>query len=104
MPKLNLTATFNLKTKEFIVKGKGIHTLKTIIDHDWEDYWDSVNSIKTGEPIYDVNLFFDDYANDGGDENNPKNYQAQYVNLTKKGGQYYVGSDYTSLPLTVILE
>jgi hypothetical protein len=63
-----------------------------------------VNSIKTGEPIYDVNLFFDDFANDGGDVNNPKNYQAQYVNLTKKGGQYYVGNNYKTLPIEVVLK
>lgn len=102
--KLKLTATFNIKTKEFTVEGEGIHMLKTVIDHEWEDYWDSVNCIETGEAIYDINLFFDDYANDGGDENNPLNYQAQYVSLTKKDGNYEVGSDYEKLPLKVFVE
>lgn len=103
-PKLKLKATFNIVTKEFTVTGKGINPLKTIIDNEWEDYWDCVTSKETGEPIYDVNLFFDDFANDGGEESNPKNYQAQYVSLKKDGDNYEVQSDYESLPLKVFVK
>lgn len=97
-----MKATFNIKTKEFTVKGKGIYTLKTVIDHEWEDYWDSVNSKKTGEAIYDINLFFDDLCDDNMDVNNPKNYSAQYVNLIRdKNGDLTVGYDYVTMPMKV---
>ena len=97
-----MKATFNLATKELVVTGESIETLTTIAD-EWEDYWDSVKDINTGEPLYDINLYFDDFANDGGDESNPANYQAQYVNLIKnEDGSYSVGKDYQSLELEVI--
>lgn len=97
-------ATFNIKTKEFTVKGKGIDTLNTTVTDGWEDYWDCVTDKKTGEPIYDVNLFFDDYSGDGGKVDNPKNYKAQYVALSfSEGGELEVkpNADYISLPLEV---
>ncbi len=96
-----LKGVYNIKTKVFKVTGEEIEPLETIaLD---EDHWDSVISKETGEPLYDINIFFDDFAEDGGDENNPKNYQAQFVNLEKNGeGLTTTGHNYQTLPLEVI--
>jgi len=102
---LNMKATFNIKTREFIVKGKDIETLQVIIPKNDDDYWETLYDKKTDEPIFDVNIFFDDYANDGGDINNPKNYQAQYVKLIEdKHNEGYLTNDsnYQTLKLKVI--
>lgn len=104
-----MKATFNLKTRILHVTGKEIES-KTIRvpNRDAHDYWNSVRSKKTGEPLYDINLYMDDFVNDGkhpyGDDKNPKNWQAQFVDLIvdKKGKfGYSTGNDWRILPLKV---
>ena len=97
-----MKATFNIKTKVFTVTGKEIMPFKTTIQSDHDDYWDSVQSKKTGEPLYDINLYCDDFVGaDKFDDKNPKNYQAQFVNLILGGEFTEVGNDYRNLPLKV---
>lgn len=97
-----MKATYNLSTQVLEVTGKEIKPFKKKVTEP-HDYWNSVKDEKTGEPLYDINLFFDDFANDGGDENNHKNYQAQFVNLKKNDkGEILTGSNYQTMKLTVV--
>lgn len=98
-----MKATYNIKTRILEITGKEIKPFKVKIPkNEFYDYWNCVKDKKTGEALYDVNLFCDDFANDGGDEQNPKNYQAQYVNLTTDDkGIIQMGNDYQQLSLKV---
>lgn len=99
-----MKATFNIKTKVLTVKGKEILPFQTTIESDHDDYWDSVTSKKTGEPLYDINIFCDDFVGTGEhDDTNPLNYSMQFVDLVLDGrdGFITVGSNYQNLPLKV---
>jgi hypothetical protein len=100
-----MKATFNIKTRILNVSGKEIYSFRQRLKvNDCGDFWHSVMSKKTGKPIYDINLWHDDFAQDGGEWNNPKNWQAQFVDLIvdKKGrGGYSTGNDWRPLPLKV---
>ncbi len=98
-----MKATYNIKTRVLEITGKEILPFKVKVPkNQFEDYWNSVKEKKTGEPLYDVNLYFDDFDRDGANEQNPKNYQAQFVNLTTNDkGEILTGKDYQKLPLKV---
>lgn len=100
---IGMKAKYNIKTRILEITGKEIKPFKVKVPKDqFEDYWSSVSDRKTGEPLYDINLYFDDFAEDGADEQNPKNYQAQFVNLEKnEKGEIIIGFDYQTLPLKV---
>jgi hypothetical protein len=97
-----MKAVFNIKTKVLTITGKEILPFQTTIECDHSDYWDSVTAKKTGEPLYDINIFCDDMVGTGVyDDTNPLNYSAQFVGLVLQDGFITTGSDYQTLPLKV---
>lgn len=94
-----MKATFNLKTKELIITGKEIEPFKHIIEEGWEDFWHSVATKKTGEPLYDINLFIMD--DDKGDMD-INNYSLGYYNLvTDSSGQIHIDKFKDNIKLRV---
>jgi len=99
-----MKATFNIKTRILNVSGKEIYSFRQRLKvNDCGDFWHSVRSKKTGKPIYDINLWHDNFADDDGKWNNPKNWKMQKVSLLKKEGSKYLetGSDWEAIPLKV---
>lgn len=98
-----LSAIYDRKTKTWSVTGETIKPF--LYAHDIEqdgDVWHSVNCIKTGEPIFDINLWFDDSIEETNAEHNYdpysnfKNYGFQFVELEMVNGTLTTGSNYRS--------
>ena len=89
-----MKATFNIKTRILHVTGKEIYSLRMRLKvGECGDWWHSVNSKETGNPIYDINLWHDDFVQDGGKWDNPKNWKMQYVGLRKNEKSIYLEND-----------
>ena len=76
----------------------------SLIEGQRKAYEEKWNELLLGdEPLYDVNLSFDDYANDGGNVNNPANYQMQFVNLEKQqNGAYLMGLNFEGMKVKIV--
>jgi len=99
-----MKATYNLETRVLVVSGKEILPFTVIIpENEFYDYWDTVEDLN-GNPIYDINIWFDHFDDIDHSINNPKNWKAQYVDLIDEGDGIKVGNNYRKLELTVIGE
>lgn len=99
-----MKATYNLETRVLVVSGKEILPFTVIIpENEFYEYWDTVEDLN-GNSLYDINIWFDHFDDIDHSINNPKNWQAQYVDLIGEGDGIRVGNDYRQLELTVIGE
>lgn len=99
-----MKATYNLETRVLVVSGKEILPFTAIVpENEFYEYWDTVVGLD-GNSLYDINIWFDHFDDTNHSINNPKNWQAQYVDLVGEGDDIRVGDDYRQLELTVIKE
>lgn len=100
-----MKAIYNLTTKVLIVLGDEIQNFIETIDEmgEWRTLYD-----KEGNPLFDVQLDFDDSIDKGRNTTlNPNNYNVQYVNLIKTSEDsetYSMGDNWKNIELTIIID
>lgn len=96
-----MKATYNLETRVLVVSGREILPFTAIVpENQFYDYWDTVVGLD-GNSLYDINIWFDHFDDIDHSENNPKNWQAQYVDLVGEEDDIRVGDDYRQMELIV---
>jgi len=104
-----LSAVYDRTSKIWSVTGENIKPFSYAHDIEQDgDVWHSVNCAKTGEPIFDINLWFDDSIDETNAEHNYdpysniKNYGFQFVELEMENGTLKTGSNFRSGNLQLI--